>query len=505
METTYTITLGLDTNEEQNFLFNKKFNIARIQYNLLTSCVIKRLNALRQDKIYLKALNDYKNVKSLKSKDIKKLEITDILNERISYYKLTKGDLEKFLDNNKNQYKKLLGSTLRQKIALRVYNSLSKVLYSKGKKLHYKKYGQLLSIEGKSNKTDIVFKNNQLYYRKYNPINIKYKPKDYFIQESLSNIENGNSKICFCRIIKKYIRQKEKYYLQLIIKGEMPPKRYANGKFRKTNSQNNRVGIDIGTSTIAIVSNKKIILQELAEKSKSYNIKLTKISHKLEKERRLSNPLNYNEDGTIKKGRLKWIRTKKYIKLLYKIKNIYRLKSNYIKESHSKLCNEILLLGNEIYIEEMNFSGLAKKSQKEREFNQKTNKYKRKKRFGKSILDKAPSNLIIILERKLKYDGVKLNKVNTQTFKASQYNHIEDKYIKKPLSQRINKIGDDIIQRDIYSAYLLMNSKPNLKEVNKKLCDNNYKEFLINHKKCIKKLKEKDKKYPKSFGLKYID
>lgn len=88
----------------------------------------------------------------------------------------------------------------------------------------------------------------------------------------------------------------------------------------------------------------------------------------------------------------------------------------------------------------MNFKALAKKSTKPTEFNKVTGKNKRKKRFGKSILDKSPSLFLTILENKLKFEGATLNKVNTKTFKASQYNHIEDKYIKKPLSQRVNKL-----------------------------------------------------------------
>lgn len=506
----YTITLGLHTNKYHIDLYNKKLEFARKMYNILVKQCIKRLSALRQDKQYLKAIKEYNKIKNSTKKDdearIKELKV--IMNERVKFFKLTKTDLESFLDNDKNQYKKQLGSTSRQKVALRVYEGLEKVLYSYGKKLHFKKSGELLSIEGKSNKTDIRFKipDGKFQYMKFESVDIKIKKSDLFNQEVLEYINQNKATISFCRLVKKYVKGKEKFYLQLIVKGEMPPKRNSDGSYRqKPTPTGERVGIDLGTSTIAVASNKKVILKELAQNIKKYNDEIIYLSRKLERSRRLHNPNNFNEDGTIKKGiRLNWVLTKNYKRNLFKLKDAYRRKSAYVKESHCNLANEILSLGDNIYTETMNFKALARKSTKPTEFNEKTGKNKRKKRFGKSILDKSPSLFLTILENKLKYEGAALKKVNTQTFKASQYNHIEDKYIKKPLSQRVNKFENTTIQRDLYSAYLLMNSNKNLKTTNKTLCKINFDTFIKNHNICINELKNKNAKYPLSFGLKKL-
>ena len=504
----YTITLGLHTNKYHIDLYNKKLEFARKMYNILVKQCIKRLSTLRQDKEYIKAIKEYSKIKNSTKKDdeIRIKELKSIMNNRVKFFKLTKVDLESFLDNDKNQYKKQLGSTSRQKVALRVYSALEKVLYSSGKKLHFKKFGELLSIEGKSNKTDIRFKDGKFQYMKFEPVDIKIKKSDLFNQEVLEYINQGKVTISFCRLVKKYVKGKEKFYLQLIIKGEMPPKRNSDGSYRrKPTPTGERVGIDLGTSTIAVVSNEKVILKELAQNIKKYNDEIIYLSRKLECSRRLYNPNNFNEDGTIKKGiRLNWILTKNYKRNLLKLKDAYRRKSVYVKETHCNLANEILSLGDNIYTETMNFKALAKKSTKPVELNEKTGKNKRKKRFGKSILDKSPSLFLTILENKLKFEGQTLKKVNTQTFKASQYNHIEDKYIKKPLSQRINKFEDITIQRDLYSAYLLMNSNKDLKTTNKTLCKMNFNTFVKNHNLCIKELKNENIKYPLSFGLKKL-
>ena len=66
---------------------------------------------------------------------------------------------------------------------------------------------------------------------------------------------------------------------------------------------------------------------------------------------------------------------------------------------------------------------------------------------------------ILVAWKIIKYFGKKLNQVNTQTFKASQYNHFTDEYIKKELSNRWNNFDGIKVQRDLYSAFLLKNSK----------------------------------------------
>ena len=49
--------------------------------------------------------------------------------------------------------------------------------------------------------------------------------------------------------------------------------------------------------------------------------------------------------------------------------------------------------------------------------------------------------------------------VHTQTFKASQFNHVTGEYVKKDLNNRWNVIQNESIQRDLYSAFLLMNAQ----------------------------------------------
>jgi hypothetical protein len=116
-------------------------------------------------------------------------------------------------------------------------------------------------------------------------------------------------------------------------------------------------------------------------------------------------------------------------------------------QSHNSLSNKLLTFGDEHYWEEMNIKGLQKRSKK-------TGKFKRKKRFGKSIGHRASAMFLCILERKVKTNGGIFKKVNTQKFKASQYDHKANDYKKKELKERWHIFDDGTkIQRDLYSAF----------------------------------------------------
>ena len=134
------------------------------------------------------------------------------------------------------------------------------------------------------------------------------------------------------------------------------------------------------------------------------------------------------------------------------------------------------------YVEQMNFAGLAKRAKKT-EKNEK-GKFKKKKRFGKSILRKSPAMLLNIIDQKLKYQGKELHKVNTWAVKASQYCHLDDTYKKRPLSKRRNDFsenGYEKIQRDLYSAFLLMCMNPDLESINKDMCNKEFESFKKLH------------------------
>lgn len=224
----------------------------------------------------------------------------------------------------------------------------------------------------------------------------------------------------------KFVSGKYKYYVQLIVEG-IPSVKYnkETGDIKRSVGLGN-VGIDIGTQTIAISSKYDVKLLELCPEINNIQDIKTKLSRKLDRQRRVNNPNNYNNDGTIKFGiminkkkeKLTWVKSNKYIRTQMKLRNIQRKQTDIRKQSHEKLANYIISLGDRILVETMNYKGLQKKSNKTT-INAKTGKFNKKKRFGKSLGNKAPSKLIEIINRKLKYDELEILKINTHKVKAS--------------------------------------------------------------------------------------
>ena len=128
-------------------------------------------------------------------------------------------------------------------------------------------------------------------------------------------------------------------------------------------------------------------------------------------------------------------------------------------------------------------------------------KYKRKKRFGKSLNDRAPASFLTILNRKATLYGGGVYKVNTKEFKASQYNHKEDIYIKAGLNERIKYIDGCMVQRDLYSAFLLKNSNTKLDKPDRDKCIYGFKKFLMLQDNLINEMKENNISMKQCFGF----
>ena len=286
--------------------------------------------------------------------------------------------------------------------------------------------------------------------------------------------------------------------MQLVQEGSAP-RRYAVGT--------GRVGIDIGTSSIATASDTACHLDTIGDSVASVEKEIKRLNRKLDRSRRKSNPKNYNADGTIKEGRKTWTYSENYKRIRRKSASLQRKRAASLKQAQESYANSLLSEGNEFYIEKMNFKALQKrKKKKDTVKGTNTNsREKSKKRFGRSIELRAPAQLVAILKRKAEAAGCTFVKVNTQTFKASQYNHVTDTFIKKKLSRRHNTINGIWVQRDVYSAFLLKNSEPDYKHTNRNLCIQNYDDFKILHDECIENIKaaykQQNRTMPRSFGI----
>ena len=181
------------------------------------------------------------------------------------------------------------------------------------------------------------------------------------------------------------------------------------------------VGIDMGISTVAAVSDTEVKIEEFCEGLDMSENEKWLILRKMDRSRRATNPHKYNKDGTIKKGnKEKWIRSNRYWNLLFELKEICRKIAAKRKIMHNMLANQVLRMGNVIYCEKMGYKGLQKT------------------KFGKRIGYKAPSSFLKTINTKFSYQGKTIEYVNTWTVKASQYCPLSNTYQKKKLSHRFH-------------------------------------------------------------------
>ena len=488
----YVLTLKLHTENFQEYILNKRLEIARNISNALTGKVLKRYNLMLESKEYRfikkqlnpinKNFHNSEDKKTKKSLDKQRKELYKQLEEVYIKFGLSQYSLYEDVKPMYKHFKDNIGSLEAQAIADRVWTKFDKLLHGNGNKVTFSRYNEYNSIENKWNKSGLKYdiNSNMIIWNELN-IPVIIKNNDLYAQKAIQD------KVKYCRIVRKMIRGKYKYYVQLVMEGFPPIKYNSETGEIKNDIGTGNVGVDIGTRTIAFSSQYDVKLLELCPEVENIEKQKKKLLRKLDRQRRSNNPNNYNEDGTIKRGiKLEWIKSNKYIKTQNELKEIQRKQASIRKQSHEKLANYIISLGDRILVETMQFQGLQKRAKKTTK--NKDGKFNKKKRFGKSLGNKAPAMLIEIINRKLKYDGLEILKINTQKVKASQYNHFTGEYNKKELKDRWNK--DIEIQRDIYSSFLIMNVNDDLETINQDKCFETYDNFKILHDKEIKRLKE---------------
>lgn len=450
MKERYIVQYRLKMQSFQEHILNKRFEIGRKIYNALAHVTLNRYKDMIKSKEYRQAIEE------------KEWKVVNKIRQECGFSEYSFHSLVKQMQQH---FKRQIDSNTAQKIATNLWKAYEKIFYGNGKQIHFKKYDTFLSLEGKSNKSGIRFKEKQLEWLK---LKIPVKIRTDYENEALKR------EIAYCRIVRD-----SRYYLQIVFKGKAPEKKNKVGK--------GDVGLDIGTATLAIASEEEVKIIELADKSQPKQEEINKLRRKLDRSRKSTNADNYNADGTISKGKHKWNRSKHYQETLKKLKEIYRKQRQIRKYQHECLANLVISLGDKVYVEKMNFAALSKKSKKV-EKNDK-GKYKRRKRFGKSIANRAPAMFLAILDRKLNKYNRKLIEIDTQAARASQFNHIEQSYKKKKLSQRWNDFNGIKVQRDMYSAFLIMNVNEDLKSFNIKKCNERFKKFYELHEVEVERLK----------------
>lgn len=445
------VTLKLNTTSDIEDYLYKQFSIYNHIHNVCIKHAIKHIHLLECDEEYIELQNKYKDKKKLSKKEkTKRLGL-------IRKYHLSEYEFQSYLKKCARNYD--VYADVVQKIATQTYQAVEKYLFGNGKMIHFKKVSQAKSFEGKSNNSSLVFRDNTLITDS-KKIPVLIREKDIYAIENLKN------KISYCRILRKWHKTKWRYYVQVVVDGT--PKSQVCGE--------GKVGIDIGPSTIAIVSDTDVKLEEIAKNVNSVEEEIANLNREIDILKRRDNPDNYNSNRTIKKGQHKWNKSKEQRKLEAKRKWLYQKRQNLLDYHHNCYAKNLLKLGNVFIVEDMSFAKIAENLN-----------------CGKSIGNHAPAKLIQFLIQKANSAGAEVIEVDCFKTAATQFDHTSGTYNKHKLEERFITLDNgNILQRDIHSAFnlkhiIIIRHKDKIEYIyDIDQMNLNYEEFKIRHDNYLK-------------------
>ncbi len=413
----FTFELPLKITPHDEKVLEIRLDQGRLLYNSCLSEGLKRLDLMRESKLYGEAV---------KCKD--KKEKAKLFKSLRAKFGISDNAIQAVATKNKNACSigKNVDAATCQKIGTRAFKAIEEHMYGKRGRPRFKGKGRFRSLESKSNASGIRFKDGKVEWKglKLTPI-FDRKDKHGVEAHALS------CRTKYVRLVRKKIKGKTRWYVQLIQEG-LPLIKEKN----KIES-GAVVGLDIGPSTIAVVGDDDAFLTAFVPEIQSVDKTIRLIQRKMDRSRRANNPDNYNSDKTVKKGKKSWKRSKKYIKLQNTLAEKQRCLAEIRKTSHGQLINKILSFGNIVKTEKLSYKAFQKL-------------------FGKSVGKRAPGEFMKRIRFKAGNAGGVVEEFSTYTTKLSQVCHQCETYKKKKLSTRVHTCDCGIkpVQRDLYSGFL---------------------------------------------------
>ena len=422
-----TVSLPLKTEIWQADRLTKMLENCRAIYNAVAGQKLKDYQRMRQDHPeYDEAINIIRIAYKSDDKKAKNTEeykkSIEVLNKLREEYDLTEGSFNNVTTYHRRHYSKSISSTIAQcSIAKPVWSAFESLLYRSGKEVHFKKKGTLSSmasdgksgfrvvdINGKTLKKGIV---DGPMFLAVGGVGVKKMQ----IPIIVPNEEYKKEMVCRefheVRVVQKIVKGRSRFCLHLAVDG-VPEKKYDKSGLEKHPIGRGKLGIYIDAQTVTVVTEKGFFYGYwLGSGIDHFDQQKKALDRYMSHSRRINNPENYEQNGTVKKGRIAdgvkvpliWKNSKRYDRARNKKKNLFRVESENRLLERNRLANEILLLGNEIYINDYPFEISAKRKTDDGVTPRGTPAPK--SREGKEIGENAPGAFVALLKYKLEVYG----------------------------------------------------------------------------------------------------
>ena len=430
---TFLLELPLRVDWSQESGVRAHLEAARCLYNALLGEANQRLRRMRNDPAWAKARSIPHSNKQERSQAFSALR----KNHHFSEY-----DLHEYAKGARCSWIAAhIDSTMAQTLATRAYQAVNRVCVGHARRVRFRSQGRGIdSVEGKRNDVGLRFVLDPgtgdggflLWNEQVIPAIIDWH--DPVVRHGLRH------PLKYVRLVRRKASSPQaqgadkdgnRYYVQLVLGGHafVKPKHEETGK--------DTIGLDIGPSTLAIVPREgKADLVTFCEELAPDAGKKRRLQRKMDRQRRANNPDNYDEQGRVKKGRLRWKESRRYKATRRQHANTERRLAAHRKSLHGHLAHRIAQMGTTITIEKTSFKAWQKQ-------------------YGRSIGLRAPGMFLAHLARIVAKTGGTLHEVSASQTKLSQYCHQCRQYHKKPRSQRWHTCpcGFGPVQRDLYSAF----------------------------------------------------
>ena len=423
---TFIIELPIRVSDSESQTILRKLEFARQLHNATLGSALGQLQQLRQD-------SDWKKACSMP----KGKERTNLFKSLDRKYHLTEYDLHAVIAKHRQASgrKTELGINEAQKIGTRVFQAVNRYKLGLGGRPRFKSAKRgLRSIEGKTNKTGLKFniEKSVLSWCQHD-YRVIIDPKDDYIRCAFLKEDGsqGFKTIKYCRLVRKTLKGKNRFYLQVVLEGRAPVKHiYA--------STEERLSIDPGPQTIAVFSKIWSGKIKVAPRAQVDEQRIRSLQRSMDRSLRQNNPDCYESNGVFKKGS-ELSRTKSYEKRIQSLKEYHRKASATRRCEHGQLVNLLLSVAGEIRIEKNSWKAFQRGH------------------FAKSLGKSGISGFIEQLKSKAESAGLKVVEVKPYKLKLSQYDPYTETYEKKALNERWHRLGrsSEWIQRDVMSALLL--------------------------------------------------
>lgn len=444
------IEIPLKTEKWQEDVLFKRFELYRKVYNAMLGHEIKQYRKMLADDRYKASkavIDDVYRIADAKEKAAAKKteeykQASEVQRELFREYGMSEfGFSNTATDYYRIYSQNIPAATVAPSISKPMWAAFNKCLFGNGKKVSFKKFDTWSSVAsaGKSGLRLVNGDGKNVLHRSGNEnlwcvfgtnkgkilkMPLKIDNKDLWLIEMLDR------DIKIVRLVRKKVRGKYRYAVQLTVTGA-PAIRYdRNTGEIKNQIGTGKVGVYIDTTSVTICTKDGLFSKDLSDAIPDFQDKIAEQQRIMDEASRRTNPDNYNEDGTIKNGvmvdgkrrRLTWIRTRAYKEARDKKANLQRIESEQRSIKRHILANEILSYGDHIVVNDYPFQWAAMRKQyEEGDEVTESGRPKKKRKKGSEIGHNAPAILVTLMDAKLKaagYQGVEKVKLKDMDYSA---------------------------------------------------------------------------------------